>query len=163
MQGNRTPLRLIPGTKWFSSLLSVNSRLKLYILCQFSDSMLGIFVFISVIVLIRAIYFPFKWSCSWLTRTYIGGNTEMYRGADDDSNQTKLLVLVYAVHFLVESKGFWRWYRKLKITGLCSCRYMTWVVQWLRSALSKGPNRVSVSLPSPEHGKRSSFRNVVFF
>jgi hypothetical protein len=29
-------------------------------------------------------------------------------------------------------------------------------------ALSKGPNRVGVSLPSPEDGNRSSFRNVVF-
>jgi hypothetical protein len=29
-------------------------------------------------------------------------------------------------------------------------------------ALSKGPNRVGVSLPSPEDGDRSSFRNVVF-
>jgi hypothetical protein len=29
-------------------------------------------------------------------------------------------------------------------------------------ALSKGPNRVSVSLASLEDGKRSSFRNVVF-
>jgi hypothetical protein len=28
-------------------------------------------------------------------------------------------------------------------------------------ALSKGPNRVGVSVPSPEEGKRSSFRNVV--
>jgi hypothetical protein len=30
-------------------------------------------------------------------------------------------------------------------------------IQWLRMALSKGPNR-----PSPEDGNRSSFRNVVF-
>jgi hypothetical protein len=38
------------------------------------------------------------------------------------------------------------------------------VVQWLRLALSKGPNWVGVfSPPSPEDGKRSSFRNVVVF
>jgi hypothetical protein len=37
------------------------------------------------------------------------------------------------------------------------------LVQWLRSALSKGPNRVGVSHPSPEGENRSSFRNVVFF
>jgi hypothetical protein len=39
-----------------------------------------------------------------------------------------------------------------------------WVpdVEWLRLALSKGPNRVSVSLPSLENGGSSSFRNVVF-
>jgi hypothetical protein len=35
--------------------------------------------------------------------------------------------------------------------------------QWTwRLALSKGHNRVGVSLPSPEDGNRSSFRNVVF-
>jgi hypothetical protein len=28
--------------------------------------------------------------------------------------------------------------------------------------ISKGPNRVGVSLPSPEDGNRSSFRDVVF-
>jgi hypothetical protein len=32
----------------------------------------------------------------------------------------------------------------------------------LRLALSKEPNRVAVSLPSPEEGNRSSFRNAVF-
>jgi hypothetical protein len=42
--------------------------------------------------------------------------------------------------------------------------YMTQVIQRLRLALSKGPNRVGVSppLPSLENGSRSSFRNVVF-
>jgi hypothetical protein len=35
-------------------------------------------------------------------------------------------------------------------------------VQRLRIALSKGPDRVGVSLPSPEEGKRSSFRNTMF-
>jgi hypothetical protein len=45
---------------------------------------------------------------------------------------------------------------------LYSLVFLTWVVQWLRLALSKGPNRVGVS-PSPEDGNRSSFRNVVFF
>jgi hypothetical protein len=32
----------------------------------------------------------------------------------------------------------------------------------LRLVLSKGPNRVAVSFPSPEDGNRSSSRNVVF-
>jgi hypothetical protein len=36
-------------------------------------------------------------------------------------------------------------------------------VQWLRLALSKGPNRVGLSLSSPEDGKRSSFRNIAFY
>jgi hypothetical protein len=35
-------------------------------------------------------------------------------------------------------------------------------VQWMRLALSNGPNRVGVSLSSPEDGNRSSFWNVVF-
>jgi hypothetical protein len=37
------------------------------------------------------------------------------------------------------------------------------IIQWLNLALSKGPSRVGVSLPSPEDGNRSSFRNAVFF
>jgi hypothetical protein len=35
------------------------------------------------------------------------------------------------------------------------------IVVKVNVSLSKGPNRVSVSLFSPEDGKRSSFRNVV--
>jgi hypothetical protein len=35
-------------------------------------------------------------------------------------------------------------------------------VRYLRLALSKGPNRVGISLPLPEDGNRPSFRNVVF-
>jgi hypothetical protein len=48
-------------------------------------------------------------------------------------------------------------------TLLCSLERASndWV-QWLRLALSKEPNRVGVSLPSPEEGNRSSSRNVVF-
>jgi hypothetical protein len=34
--------------------------------------------------------------------------------------------------------------------------------RWLRVALSKGPNKVGVILPSPQDGNRASFRNVVF-
>jgi hypothetical protein len=36
------------------------------------------------------------------------------------------------------------------------------LTQWLRLALSKGPNRVGVFPPSPEDGNRSSLLNVVF-
>jgi hypothetical protein len=36
------------------------------------------------------------------------------------------------------------------------------LVQWLRLAISKGPNGVDVFLPSPEDGNRSSLRNDVF-
>jgi hypothetical protein len=35
-------------------------------------------------------------------------------------------------------------------------------LQWLRLALSRWPNTVGVSLPSPEDRNRPSFRNVVF-
>jgi hypothetical protein len=35
-------------------------------------------------------------------------------------------------------------------------------IHWLKLALSKGPNKVGVSLPSLEGGNRSSFRIVVF-
>jgi hypothetical protein len=35
-------------------------------------------------------------------------------------------------------------------------------VLWLKSAISNVPNRVVVSLPSPEDGRRSNFRNVAF-
>jgi hypothetical protein len=46
---------------------------------------------------------------------------------------------------------------------LNGCVNLTGVVQWLRLALSKGPNWVGVFFPpSPEDEKRSSFRNVVF-
>jgi hypothetical protein len=34
-------------------------------------------------------------------------------------------------------------------------------VQWLRSALAKGLNKVGVSFPSPENGNTSNFRNFV--
>jgi hypothetical protein len=40
--------------------------------------------------------------------------------------------------------------------------YMTWIIQCLRLALSKGSNRVGVSLPSPEAGKMFNFPIVVF-
>jgi hypothetical protein len=85
----------------------------------------------------------------------------------------------------------WRLYAKRKVEYLCSTRlhdltsqnqelysleqdvlilgmkaYDHWMIEvdwgWLRLALSKGPNRVGVSFPSPEDGNRSSFRNVVF-
>jgi hypothetical protein len=38
----------------------------------------------------------------------------------------------------------------------------TLLVHWLRSAIFKGPNRVSVSLPPTADRNRSGFRNVVF-
>jgi hypothetical protein len=45
-------------------------------------------------------------------------------------------------------------------------RYFLFFISWKelkRLALSKEPNRVDVSLPSPEEGNRSSFRNVVLY
>jgi hypothetical protein len=64
-----------------------------------------------------------------------------------------------------ESQGTWRQHeliggkpasRKVTLTS-------TWVVQWLRLALSNAPNSVGVSHPSYEDGNRSGFRNIVFF
>jgi hypothetical protein len=40
---------------------------------------------------------------------------------------------------------------------------LKWVMQWLRLALSKRPNRVGLSLPSPEDGSRSSFGHIVLW
>jgi hypothetical protein len=40
--------------------------------------------------------------------------------------------------------------------------YMTWVVLWLRLALSRWYSRVGVFFPSSENRNRSSLRNVVF-
>jgi hypothetical protein len=39
---------------------------------------------------------------------------------------------------------------------------MTWVIQLLRLALSKGPNRAGISLLLSERGNRSRFETVVF-
>jgi hypothetical protein len=41
---------------------------------------------------------------------------------------------------------------------LYGCCYMTWVVQWFKLALSKGPNRIGVSFPSSEDGYYNSGR-----
>jgi hypothetical protein len=54
---------------------------------------------------------------------------------------------------------------EIRINGVTcsySCCYITWVIQWLRLALSKGPNRVGIPLPSPEDRNTSSFQNTVF-
>jgi hypothetical protein len=72
---------------------------------------------------------------------------------------------------LVGSEGFRRWCMRLKITGVPdpvhrpgletrTRRFGNWIrfrpqVQELRLALSKGPNRVGVSLSSPENANRS--------
>jgi hypothetical protein len=56
------------------------------------------------------------------------------------------------------------WSSMTKINSANNCPWVataTWVVQWLRLVLSKGPNRVCVSLPSPEDGKRCSSRKFV--
>jgi hypothetical protein len=59
------------------------------------------------------------------------------------------IIITFVLYKLHSSYGACRFYRVLTM------------VQWLRLALSKGPNRIGVS-PSPEDGNRSSFRNVVF-
>jgi hypothetical protein len=47
--------------------------------------------------------------------------------------------------------------------GLCPSSGILTRKQWLRWALSTGPNRVGVSFPLPEDGNRLSFRNDVFY
>jgi hypothetical protein len=70
--------------------------------------------------------------------------------------------------FSKKSYGNWTCYR-LQVRGggtptlLGSLEELTRpFLALLRLALSKEPNRVGVSLPSPEDGNRSSFRNFVF-
>jgi hypothetical protein len=47
------------------------------------------------------------------------------------------------------------------ICGLCPSSEIS-VVQWLRLALSEGPNRVGASLLSPEDGSRCSSETLCF-
>jgi hypothetical protein len=60
---------------------------------------------------------------------------------------------------VVKSKGFWQWCIAFRVTGFLD---FVQQVQWLWPALTKRPNREDISLPSPEDGSRSSFRNVIF-
>jgi hypothetical protein len=54
-----------------------------------------------------------------------------------------------------------RWGRKSAFRCFYSWCHIIWVFQWFRWGLSKGHDRVGVTLPSPENGNRSCFRNVV--
>jgi hypothetical protein len=101
---------------------------------------------------------------------------------------TNNFVIIKQVHFILikwnfydhsELIGFWTlsivWYsKKLENTtfrkldlfpssgqGEGGWFLVSWV-QWLRLALSKGPNWLGVLPPWPEDGNRSSFRKVVF-
>jgi hypothetical protein len=62
-----------------------------------------------------------------------------------------------------QTNGFWQNFRQttLKRHHVFVLRPAR-IVQWLILALSKGPNRVCVSIASPEDGNRPSFRHVVF-
>jgi hypothetical protein len=51
-------------------------------------------------------------------------------------------------------------WRSSTILGIQNYWVSGWL--WMRLALSKGPNKVGVSLPSPEARNRSSFWNSVF-
>jgi hypothetical protein len=82
-----------------------------------------------------------------------------------NNNNNNIITIINKLNFS-ELLGSWTlsivWNSKCKKTQ----RFRNWIFrclgQWLRLALSKGANRVGVSLPSPEDGNRSSFRNVVF-
>jgi hypothetical protein len=71
----------------------------------------------------------------------------------------------FSVSGLYPSSGVWRktTFRKLDLFPPSGKRGGAGV-QWLRLALSKGPNWVGVFFPPllPEDGNRPSFRNVVF-
>jgi hypothetical protein len=69
------------------------------------------------------------------------------------------------VPWTASSRVSWRWCMTLGIMGFWTSSVIRYSKAhcWVRIALSNGPNRASVSHPSPEEGNRSSFRNVVFF
>jgi hypothetical protein len=68
---------------------------------------------------------------------------------------------VWLVNNLVslESKGFLRRYIHSELLGLWTLS----TAQWLRIALSEGPNRVGISFPISKDWKRSSFRKVLIY
>jgi hypothetical protein len=57
------------------------------------------------------------------------------------------------VAFSIQPLTLWAW---------SQAKAKRWLVQWLRLALSKGPNWLGVPPPRPVDGNRSSFRYVVF-
>jgi hypothetical protein len=59
--------------------------------------------------------------------------------------------------------AFWRTCIRLRITGVLDFVHRREFVQWYKLALFKGPNRVGVTLTSPEGRNRFSFRNVMFY
>jgi hypothetical protein len=59
-----------------------------------------------------------------------------------------------------KTQRFWNWI-SFRVQVRVGKHLPCWV-QLLRSALSKGSNRLDVSVPSPEDGNRSNFRNAVF-
>jgi hypothetical protein len=75
---------------------------------------------------------------------------------------------VHSKPFLWNSEllGFWNlsivWYSKKTLEYRTMDEVQKPQFQWLRLALSKGPNWVGVFPPSPENGNRFGFRNVVF-
>jgi hypothetical protein len=72
----------------------------------------------------------------------------------------QIVLLFHSLHAAIFS--FYIPWLQPGVRCLCSCCYMTWIVQWIRLALSKVPNRVSICLSSPEDGNRSSSHNAVF-
>jgi hypothetical protein len=78
-------------------------------------------------------------------------NVRHYRGAVRSEYKVFVFVLETKRSFFIPWFTFYWFFIRSMVTE-----------EWLRFALFNGPNRVGVSLPSPEDGNRSSFRNVMF-
>jgi hypothetical protein len=68
---------------------------------------------------------------------------------------------IHEMSKLVSCQNYWV-YGIWPSSGVLNTRKNNVLETGLRLALSKGHNRVGVPLSSPEDGKRSTFRNVVF-
>jgi hypothetical protein len=84
---------------------------------------------------------------------------EFPKGSDDGVLHFELQN--YWVFLLCPTSGILE-IRKHSVSETGSVSFLRSLVQWLRLALSKGPNWVGVFPPSPADGNRSNFRNVVF-
>jgi hypothetical protein len=81
---------------------------------------------------------------------HIGQVSALYRINNTDSSGRDYRICSHWASFRLIHVPFWT-----RFTVLC------WI-QRLRLASFNGPNRVDASIPSPDDGNRSSFRNVVF-
>jgi hypothetical protein len=103
----------------------------------------------------------------WLTKERPGLSSERAPDRDKTTNSRpnhlkRKQYLVKRPQSGLEAKTHWLTVSRKVTLTLALTLTLAWVVQWLRLALSKGPNRVGVSPPPSEDGNKSSFRNIVF-